>query len=154
MSGIQATSTSIVQQSSTPEVKSAEVSQVIEFIRETRVGLTESYERLKYAGYLSLIGALFILCVLVLSIIPRVNFEFREQVLYVITGFLLILAGGAMLALKTILLYRLKLSDNALLIRQTIYQHERTIKVLEQGPGQGSGEIDQRQEDRFTLPDV
>jgi len=127
---------------------------VIEFIRETRVGLTDSYERLKYAGYLSLVGALFILCVLVFSMIPSVNFEFREQVLYVITGFLLILAGGAMLALKTILLYRLKLSDNALLIRQTIYQHERTIKVLEQGQSQAPIEIGQQQRDRFALPDV
>jgi hypothetical protein len=96
--------------------------------------LTESfgqtYERLKYAGFVSVLGAILVFVPLAMKNIPLVHIDVEEQRLYVTAGVGFVLIAAAWISLQNLLVYKLQRAKQEIACRML------AIKVAAMGEAQ------------------
>jgi hypothetical protein len=96
------------------------------------------YDKLKYGGYLAVVGTIIILFTIGVAFqtdpnspsSSLLNVDRGEEVLFLITGMLLVLFGGAFLALRNILIYRLDVLKQETSLTRIRLLHERKLIAL------------------------
>ncbi|HEU5118305.1 MAG TPA: hypothetical protein VFT74_16930, partial [Isosphaeraceae bacterium] len=98
---------------------------VVEIINQVGSQLTNTYERLKWVGFMASSGTLIILATFVLSVTPVVTLEFDSQILYVVTGFLMLLTSASIFSLQNVHAYRLECMNRDYTRKVLELSHER-----------------------------
>jgi hypothetical protein len=69
---------------------------------------TKTYERLTYAGFVSVFGAILVFVPLVLGKTPFISATIEEQRLYVLSGVIFVLVGASWMTIQNLLIYKLQ----------------------------------------------
>jgi hypothetical protein len=106
----------------------------------TSADLTRAYERLRWLGFLAVVGAVMIVASFMFALIPAIGLPVRSQVLFVLTGFGMLLLSAALYALQNVHAFRLEDRNRDITIRalELKYDVEKAIalKPVENPQGQ------------------
>lgn len=69
--------------------------------------LSKTYEKLNFAGFVSVFGAILVFVPLVLGRTPIISASPEEQRLYVVSGVVFVLVGALSIAIQNLLIYKL-----------------------------------------------
>lgn len=107
----------------------------------TSAELTRAYERLRWLGFSAMVGALMIVASFVFALIPGMGLPLKSQILFVLTGFGMLLLSAALYALQNVHAFRLEDRNRDITIRslELKYDVDKAIalKPLENPQGHG-----------------
>jgi hypothetical protein len=106
----------------------------------TSAELTRAYERLRWLGFSAVVGALMIVASFIFTLIPGIALPLKSQILFVLTGFGMLLLSAALYALQNIHAFRLEDRNRDITIRslELKYDVDKAIalKPVENPQGQ------------------
>lgn len=124
-------------------------SDIVSIVTKTNEQLIKSYEQLKWIGFMSASGTLVIIVTFILSAIPGVGLNFQSQILYVITGFLMLLTSAGIFALQNTYLYRLEIINRRKALKQEENRRILLLKAIEKAQDEENESIEKTP---FGLP--
>lgn len=90
----------------------------------TSAELTRAYERLRWLGFTAVVGGLMVVASFVFAIIPGVTLPLRSEILFVLTGFGMLLLSAALYALQNVHAFRLEDRNRDITIRSLELKYE------------------------------
>jgi hypothetical protein len=107
---------------------------IVSVMAQTGAQVMTSYERLKRVGFMSASGALVIIATFVLSALPVNRLDFPSQILFVVTGFLMLLISAGVFALQNLHSYQLEIMTRSTALRSLELSHQKSLEALKSPP--------------------
>lgn len=99
-------------------------STILSLITATTVTLSRSYQELRWLGFSAVVGALMIVGSFVFTLIPGIALPLKSQILFVLTGFGMLLLSATLYALQNIHAFRLEDRNRDVTIRSLELKYE------------------------------
>jgi hypothetical protein len=92
--------------------------------------LTRSYERVRWLGFTAISGGLLIIITFAFAVSPVIKLPFVSQLLFTITGLVVVLLSAAILALQNVHAYRLENANREFAIRSLELKHQERQELI------------------------